>query len=232
MEKLNTERIDGEGKPIVFIHGWKTSLKNWRNLRDQLYLENPMIFYDQRCHGKSQCKNFNIEDLAKDLEKITQELETPVLVGHSMGGMTALKYSTVSENYSSLILLATCASRPETRYLSPKHLSKYILEDLKELIYEEKDKEPLKNHRKSDTPSLGALIYGLKAMTFYDVKKELKKEDALVVAGSRDRVIPPYQSRQTADILECKYQEIDSPHQMLKKKPEKVAEKIEEFLRK
>ena len=230
MKELNTEKVDGTGKPIVFIHGWKASLENWKEVRENLDLENPVILYDQRCHGKSPCRKFDIESLAEDLETITEKLDSPVLIGHSLGGMTALKYCTVSKNYSSMILLATCASTPRTKYLSPSQLLKSFWKTLKNLFNTGKHPEKGKKVFRHGRTRPGAFFYGLKAMATYDVRKELGKEKAIVVAGKRDMVVPPEQSKETADLLDCKYQEIDSPHQMLKEEPEKVAETIEKFL--
>ncbi|MFB6217186.1 MAG: alpha/beta fold hydrolase, partial [Candidatus Aenigmatarchaeota archaeon] len=66
---------EGEGTPIIFIHGWLGSRKFWQLITPYLEIENPLIFYDQRCHGDSPCSKFKVETLAEDLENLIKELE-------------------------------------------------------------------------------------------------------------------------------------------------------------
>lgn len=240
---LNIEKVDGEGTPLVFIHGYMSSKKVWNQVRDSLELENPLIFYDQRCHGESQCSEFSIEDLARDLEYITEEMDEPVLVGHSMGGMTALKYSTLSENFSGLLLLATSASTPETDYSSPEFLLNQVSDAAKEKITEMlPDTEEDESTRKNALADIELkdiievdrepMIYGLNAMRRYDIREDLEEETALVVAGEKDRIIPHEQSEKVAQLLKCEFMLIDSSHHMLQDRPEKIAEITQKFLRK
>jgi pimeloyl-ACP methyl ester carboxylesterase len=241
---LNIEKVEGKGTPIVFIHGWMGSKEVWSQVKKNLDLENPLILYDQRCHGNSECSEFSIEDLTKDLEKITEEAEKPVLVGHSMGGMTALKYSKMSENLSGMLLLATSASTPETEYRSPEFLLNQISDAAKEKITEilaDKNRKDGEN-RENILTDIGLkeilevdrkpLLHGLKAMMEYDVRKELEKETALVVAGEKDKVIPPEQSEKLSEILNCEFRMTDTSHLMLQENPEKIAEITENFVEK
>lgn len=241
--ELNIEKIEGKGTPIVFIHGWMGRKDVWDQVRGKLEVENPLIFYDQRCHGKSTCSKFSIEDLARDLETITEEMEEPVVAGHSMGGMTALKYSTLSENFSGLLLFATSASTPETEYKSPKFLLSQIdrvaKEKLSSITADNKDKEEdsqkntfagsgLKNMLKTGRKPF---THGLNAMRNYDIREELEEETALVVAGEEDKVIPSKQSKKVAELLNCRFTLIDSSHRMLQEKPEKIAEITQKFMK-
>ena len=239
MTDLEIEKIEGEGTPIVFIHGWMGSKESWKQVREELDLENPMIFYSQRCHGESGCKDFSIEDLAHDLEQITEELEEPILVGHSMGGMTSLAYSTISDNFSGLLLLATCSSTPEPKYKSPS----FFLEKLGEMARQKWAEMITDNYAEDADPELrnfsikelleadkDPLVKGLKAMIDYDVRDQLEEEKALVVAGKNDKTIPKKQGEKVAELLNCSYREIDSTHLMLQETPEKIAEITEEFV--
>jgi pimeloyl-ACP methyl ester carboxylesterase len=209
---LSYEKKEGEGTPLVFVHGWLGSRESWKSVIEELEVENPLIIYDQRCHGESACSNFLMEGLAEDMEKITEGLEDPVIIGHSMGGMAALQYSTVSDNFSGLVLLATCASTPDPRYRSPK----FFLEKLGEMArqkwaeiiadnYAEKGEEHLQRQTIEELKQAGRelIINGLKAMINYDVTQELEEENAVVVAGKKDTTIPPGQSRELAELLYC-----------------------------
>ena len=238
MIDLEVEKVEGTGTPVVFIHGWMGSKESWKQVRENLELDNPMIFYSQRCHGRSECSGFSIEDLAHDLEQITEELDDPILVGHSMGGMTALTYSTVSENFSGMLLLATCASTPEPKYRSPS----FFLEKLGDMARQKWAEMITDNYAENADPEIREfsiseliqadrkpLVKGLKAMIDYDVRERLQDENALVVAGRNDNTIPKKQAEEVAELLNCEYREIDATHLMLQETPGKIAEITEEF---
>lgn len=238
VESLKVEKIPGEGTPIVFVHGWLGSKESWSQVKEELEIDNPLIFYDQRCHGESPCSNFRIEDLAEDLGKVISELdEEPFIVGHSMGGMTALQYSTKNDNYCGLVLLGTCASTPRPKYRSPK----FFLEKLEELA-RDTWAEMIADNYAEDSPEVreGAVqelknagrkpvVYGLKAMIAYDVRDELSDENAKVVAGEKDSAIPVEQCRELSELLNCDLEVINSSHLMLQETPEKIAEIIDVF---
>jgi pimeloyl-ACP methyl ester carboxylesterase len=238
-QELDIEEIEGTGTPIVFVHGWLGSKNSWDQVRDEPGLENPQIFYSQRCHGDSGCQEFLIEDLASDLEEITEELEKPVIVGHSMGGMTALKYSTMSDNFSGLVLLGTCASTPKPNYESPQYFLDMLGDIARDkwagLIADNYAEGSQKMREQSFRELLDAdtepITNGLKAMIEYDVTNELEKENAIVVAGEKDGAIKPEQSRKVSDLLDCEFKLIDSSHLMLQERPEKIAEIIEDLVK-
>lgn len=240
-EGIVYEEVEGDGTPIVFVHGWLGSGESWEPVKKELDLDNPLIIYDQRCHGESDCSPFNIQGLAEDMEKITESLEEPFIVGHSMGGMAALKYSTLSENFSGLVLLATCASTPDPRYRSPK----FFLDKLGEITREKwagmiadnyaeegSEQQRLRSIKELKEAGKEPVIHGLRSMINYDVRDELKKENAVVVSGKRDTTIPPKQSRELSKLLDCEYREIDTTHLMLQEKPGEIARIIEDFVEK
>ncbi|MFB6144611.1 MAG: alpha/beta fold hydrolase [Candidatus Nanohaloarchaea archaeon] len=237
-EALSVEKVEGRGIPIVFVHGWLGSKESWKQVREELDIEKPLVFYDQRCHGESPCSEFRMEDLADDLGKVVGGLdEKPVIVGHSMGGMAALRYATNNDDYQGLVLFGTCASTPRPKYRSPK----FFLEKLGELA-REKWAEKIADNYAEDSPEVreGAvkelknagrepIIHGLKAMIDYDVRDELGKENAVVVAGEKDSAITVEQCREVSDILGCELKTLDSSHLMLQETPAEVAEEIEAF---
>ncbi|MFB6265572.1 MAG: alpha/beta fold hydrolase, partial [Candidatus Nanohaloarchaea archaeon] len=121
-DRLSTSYIDGVGVPVVFLHGWLGSIDSWKQVRKELDIPNPLLFYDQRCHGGSPCEEFDFDDLAQDLHALVEVhgFEDPVLVAHSMGGMVALTYAVNHDNLGGLLLFGTCASTPEPGLESPK----------------------------------------------------------------------------------------------------------------
>jgi pimeloyl-ACP methyl ester carboxylesterase len=86
-----------KGPSIIFIHGMNASLKNWYYQRSYFQKNYRLIMMDLPGMGKSlrpKNKNYSLEKLADDLQAVIDHTkpESPVLWGHSLGGMTILSY--------------------------------------------------------------------------------------------------------------------------------------------
>ncbi len=243
IDGLACEKIEGVGTPVVFIHGWLGE-GDWKNVTEHLELDNPLISYQQRCHGDSSCERFDFRDLAEDLHTIIEklELEEPVLAGHSMGGMVALEYAGGYENFSGLFLVSTSASTPEPDTWSPQ----FFLEQFDEMNREEWAEKIVENYApETDFPEIkqGAkrnlatadrepILYGLKAMVEYDIRRELDgfSKPALIVAGEKDGAITMEKSRALAALLGCPLHTVDSTHMIPQERPEELAELLSSFM--
>jgi esterase len=86
----------GSGQPLVILHGLFGSSDNWLTHAKRLSEYFEVYLVDQRNHGRSEwSEEFNYKLLAQDLnEFISKEgLEDFILMGHSMGGKTAMTYA-------------------------------------------------------------------------------------------------------------------------------------------
>lgn len=86
----------GSGDPIIILHGLFGSSDNWQTLGKKIAEKYSVYLIDQRNHGRSiHSDDFNYELLAEDInEFMTAEgLQSAVVVGHSMGGKTAMRFS-------------------------------------------------------------------------------------------------------------------------------------------
>ena len=86
----------GEGKPLVILHGLFGTSDNWQTHAKNLGEYYRVILVDQRNHGHSPwSEDFTYEHLADDLERLILHLgiDQFTLIGHSMGGKTAMYYS-------------------------------------------------------------------------------------------------------------------------------------------
>ena len=86
----------GEGKPLVILHGLFGTSDNWQTHAKKLGEYYRVILVDQRNHGHSPwSEDFTYEHLADDLERLIIHLgiDQFTLIGHSMGGKTAMYYS-------------------------------------------------------------------------------------------------------------------------------------------
>lgn len=93
--KLNYKEY-GEGKPLVILHGLFGSLDNWFSLAKAFADTRHVYLVDQRNHGQSpHTDTHTYEEMAEDLHGFFREhnLKDAVLVGHSMGGKTAMYFA-------------------------------------------------------------------------------------------------------------------------------------------
>jgi len=85
----------GSGKPLIILHGVFGSSDNWQTLGKKFAKQFEVFLVDQRNHGNSfHHDEFNYEVMSADLlELIKHEgLNNIHLLGHSMGGKTAMKF--------------------------------------------------------------------------------------------------------------------------------------------
>ena len=87
----------GQGKPVVFIHGWPLNHAMWEYQLSELPLHNfRCIAYDRRGFGKSDYpwENYDYDTLADDLKAVLDHLHLTdvTLVGFSMGGGEIARY--------------------------------------------------------------------------------------------------------------------------------------------
>jgi pimeloyl-ACP methyl ester carboxylesterase len=93
--KLNYKKT-GEGQPLIILHGLFGSLDNWQTHGKKLSEYFEVYLVDQRNHGHSGWSdNFNYDLLADDLKEFVEEhnLDDFILIGHSMGGKTIMRYA-------------------------------------------------------------------------------------------------------------------------------------------
>jgi pimeloyl-ACP methyl ester carboxylesterase len=85
----------GDGTPILLLHGGGADVSTWDGLAPLLAGDFRTVAYDARGHGQSEVPaGGGRAALLEDVAAVTGalELERPLIVGHSMGGATALRY--------------------------------------------------------------------------------------------------------------------------------------------
>lgn len=89
-------RKSGEGKPLIILHGLFGSSDNWFTLAKVFAEKFTVYLVDQRNHGQSpHTDEFNYKLLTEDLATFIKEhqIEKPHIIGHSMGGKTAMNFA-------------------------------------------------------------------------------------------------------------------------------------------
>lgn len=109
--KLNFKTF-GQGEPLIILHGLLGSLDNWQTLGKR-FAENYTVFLiDQRNHGKSPHDAlFNYEVLAEDLLAFMDDnyIHSANILGHSMGGKTAMKFAVDNPDKVQKLIVADIA---------------------------------------------------------------------------------------------------------------------------
>jgi N-formylmaleamate deformylase len=91
--RIHYLRTGGAKPPVVLLHGLMGSGACWAPLARALAADFDVVMPDARGHGGSSApdRGYSYDDLASDTAGLIRglALERPVLLGHSMGGMTA-----------------------------------------------------------------------------------------------------------------------------------------------
>ena len=107
--------ILGEGKPFIILHGFLGMGDNWKTLAKRFSQQGYQVhLVDQRNHGRSfHCDTFNYDVMVEDLKKYCDHynLDDLVLLGHSMGGKTAMQFSTMYPEMVSKLIVADIAPK-------------------------------------------------------------------------------------------------------------------------
>lgn len=113
--------VDGEGEPIVFIHGLGATSNVWFPQRQALSGRFQVIVYDRSGCGLSSLRDegYSIESWGAELARLLDDLAvaTAVVVGHSLGSMVAQDFAaTHPERTRALVLVGgEAALSPEGR---------------------------------------------------------------------------------------------------------------------
>jgi esterase len=89
-------RKEGSGSPLVIIHGLYGSSDNWLNIGKRLADKHTVFMLDLRNHGRSPFSSIHTFDAMKaDLVEFFEKhhIEKATILGHSMGGKTAMWFA-------------------------------------------------------------------------------------------------------------------------------------------
>jgi pimeloyl-ACP methyl ester carboxylesterase len=107
--------ILGQGQPFVILHGFLGMSDNWKTLGTKFSEQGFEVhLVDQRNHGHSfHHSDFNYEVLVDDLKQYCEShlLENIILLGHSMGGKTAMFFAVKYPELVKKLLVADIAPR-------------------------------------------------------------------------------------------------------------------------
>lgn len=102
----------GSGNPLIILHGLFGSSDNWRSIARQLTDRFHVYTLDLRNHGRSfHRKGMSYSELAQDVYHWCQAngLRQVILLGHSMGGKTAMQFAHDYPDMLSALVVADIA---------------------------------------------------------------------------------------------------------------------------
>lgn len=107
--------VIGSGKPFIILHGFLGMGDNWKSLGSAFAEAGYQVhLIDQRNHGRSfHSSDFNYEVMAQDVVNYCNkyQLDNIILLGHSMGGKTAMTVATQFPELVKYLIVADISPR-------------------------------------------------------------------------------------------------------------------------
>lgn len=114
-------KIEGSGKPLLIIHGFLGMSDNWKSLGAQFADDGFQVhLLDLRNHGRSfHSDEFSYESMVQDVFDYCQanSLQSIDVIGHSMGGKTAMLLATTYPELVDKLIIADIG----TKFYAPHH---------------------------------------------------------------------------------------------------------------
>ena len=108
----------GKGQAVVLLHGFLENLSMWERIAAQLSMKNRVICIDLLGHGQTGCLGYihTMEAMAEAVEAVLNHLKIrrSVIVGHSMGGYTALAFAEQHPDALKGLCLLNSTSKADT----------------------------------------------------------------------------------------------------------------------
>jgi len=154
--KIHYSRTGGDKPAMVLLHGITDSGQCWPRLVQHLGDTFDMVMVDARGHGLSDAPDsgYGFQEQAADVVGVVEslKLDRPILVGHSMGAMTAIQAAATSPGLMRALILEDppfqaseqiSIEDSKTWYEeSQKRINKEMGQTIAELIAERRDQSP------------------------------------------------------------------------------------------
>lgn len=107
-------RAIGQGHPLIILHGLMGSSDNWLTQSKMLAEQYHVYMVDQRNHGRSfHSDEFDYKGLTEDLKHFVEKhvIGKPIILGHSMGGKTAMNFAVCYPELLSKLIVVDIAPK-------------------------------------------------------------------------------------------------------------------------
>lgn len=156
-------KIEGEGKPLLIIHGYLGMSDNWKTLATQFVSEGFQTHaLDLRNHGRSfHSDEFTYEAMVQDILEYCQgnNLDKVSIIGHSMGGKLAMFFATKYPEMIEKLIIADIGPK----YYRPHHQD--IMEGLNAVDFSKKpERSEVEELLKLHIPDFGTRQFLMKSL--------------------------------------------------------------------
>ena len=211
MESRIYYEVEGEGPPLLMLHGFTGALEGWREhgYAEALNKSNRLILVDLRAHGRSdkphRPEDYLVERFVGDIAAVMDDVgvSSAHLIGYSAGGNIALSFAkSTAKRVRSMILLAASAKRDAHDAVRP--FLQALATDPQGVIARMEQAGPLPDARKrrlltNDYEAFLAVIALPKAGVEADLPNMTMP--FLVVLGEADQMVPYPGMRETYKAL-------------------------------
>ena len=112
--KLHSKIHGDKGQDLIIIHGLFGMSDNWNSLGKAFAKYCKVHLVDLRNHGRSpHADDFNYDVMCEDLLEYMEDnnIQTPILLGHSLGGKVAMKFAFTYPKRTERLIVADIAPR-------------------------------------------------------------------------------------------------------------------------
>lgn len=105
----------GKGEPVIILHGIFGMSDNWLSIAKKLSTMHRCYLLDLRNHGRSpHSQNLNYDDMVEDIYEFLTDfgLRTVSFIGHSMGGIVAMKFALEYSHRVEKLVVVDIAPKP------------------------------------------------------------------------------------------------------------------------
>lgn len=98
----------GNGPKVLLLHGWDSHTFRWKDMVKHLKTKDyDITAFDAPAHGNSEGNLLNVPIYNEVLSLMLEKIKPNLLIGHSMGGMTAVfnQFSKQNLNIKKMVLL-------------------------------------------------------------------------------------------------------------------------------
>lgn len=194
--------INGEGNPIVLMHGWGCNSTTLASIENFLVPSFKVLNVDFPGFGKSEEPQdiWGVEEYANLMEEILKEevIDNPILLGHSFGGRVGIIMSSRNK-VRKLLLVDAAGVKPKRtlKYYRKVYTYKLIKRLLPLLFGKEKGQVLLDKYRgKSGSSDYNSATPKMRAIMSRVVNEDLKhylpqiKAPTLLIWGEEDKATP------------------------------------------
>ena len=243
---------EGNGKPLILIHGFAGSKKYWDKIIPQLASESRIIAIDLPGHGASGMSKdrYAIEDMAETVKELLEHLglNKVTMFGHSLGGYITLAFAEAyPQNLNGFSLVHSTANpdseeAKEARENNAKKIQEEgatsFIHGLSKKLFSPENTEVNANEI-DETVKIGlktsekGLVSALMAMKNRPDRNQVLKETklpVLLIAGEKDQIIPP---EKTFTVSREKVEEKviqNAGHMSMYEQPEELVKVMKDFL--